>query len=270
MRQAPGSHKRVAVVSGGNRGIGLEIVKQLAQRGLQVVLGSRDEQKGRAAAEALCRDGLGVEAHALDVTSKESIGALASFLKDRYGGLDVLVNNAGIAMKGFDADVARRTTDANFFGALHLTDALLPLMRTGGRIVMVSSGVADVSGLPERLRDRLLKPDLTRDELSAFVNEFVADVRAGTHAEQGWPSSAYRISKAAMNALTMILGRQLANDPRGVLCNAVCPGWVRTDMGGPHAERPVEKGAETPVWLALLPEGGPQGRYFRDKKEVPW
>jgi NAD(P)-dependent dehydrogenase (short-subunit alcohol dehydrogenase family) len=100
------------------------------------------------------------------------------------------------------------------------------------------------------------------------MRRFVAEVAAGTHEASGWPSSAYRVSKIGLNALTRIIASELARDARGILCNAACPGWVRTDMGGPHASRSAEEGAETPVWLALLPSGGPSGGFFRDKKPV--
>ncbi len=262
--------RRVALVSGGNRGIGLEICRQLAGHGLHVILGSRDAEQGKSAADALCAKGLSVESQVLDVSAQDTIDALATYIKSTFGGLDVLVNNAGIAMEGFDAEVARKTIDVNFFGALRLTDTLLPLLRSGARIVMVSSGLADVSGLPDPIRSRYMDSKLDRAALTRLMSEFVDEVRAGTHAQKGWPSAAYRISKAGMNALTMLLGRELSADPRGILCNAVCPGWVRTDMGGADATRSVEEGADTPVWLALLPEGGSQGGYFRDRQAISW
>lgn len=271
--------KRIGVVSGANRGIGLEISRQLARQGILVVMASRDEAAGLSACRALEAEGLSVRHHSLDVTREESVRALAAFIEAEHGGLDILVNNAGVALKGFNAEVARTTLDVNFFGALRLTDALLPLMKSQGRIVMVSSGVADLTGLPDPLRSRLAAPaaapgvssgpGLTRDELIGLMRRFVAEVAAGTHEASGWPSSAYRVSKIGLNALTRILASELAGDARAILCNAACPGWVRTDMGGPHASRSAAEGAETPVWLASLPSGGPSGGFFRDKKPVP-
>ncbi|MEO7328550.1 MAG: SDR family oxidoreductase, partial [Minicystis sp.] len=123
---------------------------------------------------------------------------------------------------------------------------------------------------PDRLRSRLKAPDLGREELLALMRSFVAAVAAGRHRAEGWPSSAYRVSKMGLNALTAILGRELAEDPRGILCNAACPGWVRTAMGGAGAPRSVEEGAETPVHLALLPADGPQGSVLRDREVVTW
>jgi carbonyl reductase 1 len=256
------SERRVAVVTGANRGIGLEIARRLAAARLDVVATSRDPKQGNeAAAEA------GARYASLDVTDAASIEALAASLR---GGLDVLVNNAGISMQGFDASVARGTLAVNFFGAMSVTDRLLPLVRAGGRIVMVSSGMGELSCVSEALRKKFLDPRLTRAELVSLIESFVRDVAAGTHAQSGWPSSAYRVSKVGLNALTRILARELEADPRHILVNAACPGWVRTSMGGPAAPRSAQKGAETPAWLALLPDGGPSGRFFRDEREIAW
>jgi carbonyl reductase 1 len=263
--------KRIAVVSGANRGIGFEISRQLVQRGIHVVFTSRDEAKGRAAYERLRAEQLDIEYHPLDVVSRDSIVALAEYLKKAHGGLDILVNNAGVAIQGFDAEAVRTTLEVNFFGPLHLTDALLPLIRAQGRIVMITSSLGNRSFLPPPFAPRFADPAaMSREELVGLMREFIADVAAGKHTSGGYPSLDYRISKIALNALTAVLGRELANDPRGILCNGACPGWVRTDMGGPEAPRSVEEGAETPVWLALLPEGGPQGEVFNDKAKFIW
>jgi len=262
--------ERIAVVSGSNKGIGLEIVRQLARSGVHAALTSRSEAAGQAARAALEREGLRAGYHALDVTDEQSVRALARWIEAEHGGLDILVNNAGVAFDGFDAEIARATLETNLFGALRLTDALLPLLRPGARIVMVSSGLGDRGALAPPLRARFDEATLTRDALLALMRKFIADVAAGRHASEGWPSSAYRVSKIGLNALTVILGRELAADGRGILCNAACPGWVRTDMGGPHAPRSEEEGADTPVWLALLPPGGPQGGIFRDRKPAAW
>ncbi|KYF77100.1 3-oxoacyl-ACP reductase, partial [Sorangium cellulosum] len=227
--------KRVAVVSGGNRGIGLEICRQLARRAIHVVLGSRDEGRGSAAAASLAGQGLSVEARRLDVSDEASVEALARALASEHGGVDIVVNNAGIAMDGFNAEVARRTIDVNFFGPLRLTDALLPLVRPEGRVVMVTSGVGDRRKVSRSLQVQIGKAELTRAELIELMRKFVGDVSAGRHTAEGWPSSAYAVSKIGLNALTGVLARELAGDGRGILCNAACPGWVRTDMGGAHA-----------------------------------
>ncbi len=262
---------RLALVTGANRGIGLEITRQLARKGLHVILTSRDPQKGQAAAAELHRDHPHITYHPLDVTDPQSIKALADHIKTHHTGLDILINNAGIALQGFDAEVARATIEANFFGPLRVTDALLPHLRQQARIVMVSSGLGDRGRLSGPAAQSFAHPEtMTRDETIALMRKFIDDVAAGTHTKAGWPSSAYSVSKIGLNALTAAIGRELAQDDRGILCNAVCPVWVRTDMGGPSAPRSVEQGAETPVWLALLPSDGPQGGVFRDKAPAPW
>jgi carbonyl reductase 1 len=240
---------RTAVVTGANRGIGEEIVRQLEAQGLRVVAASRESRSGFAK---------------LDVTRPDDIAALAASVS----GVDVLVNNAGASFDGFDAGVARRTLDVNFLGAMRVTDALLPAMRPGARVVMVSSGMGTLSGVGRELRARFEDPTLDRAGLVALTESFVSDVAAGEHARRGWPSNAYSVSKVAMNALVRVLARELASDPRRILVNSADPGWVRTRMGGRSAPRSVEQGARTPVYLALLGEGGPTGGFFRDERPV--
>jgi NAD(P)-dependent dehydrogenase (short-subunit alcohol dehydrogenase family) len=234
---------RVALVSGGNRGLGLEIARQLARQGLLVMIGARDLEKGRAAALSIVDEGTLAEAVQLDVTDAESILAAIAQVVLRHGRIDILVNNAAILVDGpggfksslFDlkAEAARQTFETNILGPLRLTQAVVPVMQRNGygRIVNLSSGAGQL-----------------------------ADMRSG------FP--AYRMSKTALNALTRISAAELAST--NIKVNAVCPGWVRTDMGGAEAERSVEAGAETPVWLATLPENGPTGGFFRDKQSIPW
>lgn len=262
---------RIAVVTGGNRGIGFEICRQLGKQGVHVVLTSRTADSGEKACAELAGDGVTAEAFTLDVRDADGVAALVEHVKSRHGGLDILVNNAGVAMSGFDEEVARVTMNTNVFAPVAIYDQLLPLMRPGGRVVMVSSGMGERSFLSEALAARL-DGETTRDGVLAMMREFVDDVAAGTHESKGWPSSAYRMSKIALNKLTEVIGAELdeADDDRGILINAACPGWVRTDMGGPHATRTPAEGAETPVWLALLGEDGPQGGFFRDGKPVSW
>jgi NAD(P)-dependent dehydrogenase (short-subunit alcohol dehydrogenase family) len=234
---------KVALVSGANRGIGLEIVRQLARIGLKAVIGARSVDKGRVAAERLGAEGLEVAAVKLDVDEETSPARAVAEVVRLHGRCDVLVNNAAILIDGpggfeasvFDltSDVVRRTFETNVLGPLRLIQAVTPGMRAAGygRIVNISSG-------------------------------------AGQLAEMGMGFPAYRMSKAALNALTRITAAELAQT--GIKVNAVCPGWVRTDMGGPQATRSIEHGAETPVWLATLPEDGPTGGFFRDKKPIAW
>ena len=231
---------RVAVVTGGNRGIGFEICRQLAQHGIHVVLTSRDAAKGKVACAALRDAGLPVTFHQLDVTSVRSISALTAYLEKQYSRLDILVNNAGVLLdpKGSRfmnsrIETYRETLETNLFGPLLLCQALVPLMQKNGygRIVNLSSGLGQLS-----------------------------DMGTGT--------PAYRVSKIALNALTRTLAAELKG--AHILVNSMCPGWVKTDMGGRNAPHTIAQGADTAVWLATLPDGGPTGGFFRDRKPIPW
>jgi NAD(P)-dependent dehydrogenase (short-subunit alcohol dehydrogenase family) len=228
----------VALVTGANRGIGLELVRRLARRGYTVVLGSRDPEKGEAAAAELHGQGLEVEVRAVDVADGAGIEALGASLENDPGRLDVLVNNAAIHydtwQTGVDADldVVREALETNLLGAWRTVQACLPLLRRSphGRLVNVSSGAGSITGM-------------------------------------GGGTPAYSVSKAALNALTRILAVELRDD--GVLVNAVCPGWVATDMGGAGG-RPVEEGAASIMWAVELPDDGPTGGFFRDGRPVDW
>jgi NAD(P)-dependent dehydrogenase (short-subunit alcohol dehydrogenase family) len=205
-----------------------------------VVLASRDPAKGRAAAKVLLGEGLDVESRALDVASARSIKAFAAWVKKRHGRLDVLVNNAGImidpqGLRFLDSGIKtyRDSLETNLFGPLLLCQAIAPLMKKNGygRIVNLSSGLGQLS-------------------------------------EMGGGTPAYRISKTALNALTRILAAELKD--ANILVNAMCPGWVKTDMGGPKAPRTPQQAAVTAVWLATLADRGPSGGFFRDRKRLRW
>ncbi|MFI8193503.1 SDR family oxidoreductase [Streptomyces sp. NPDC085946] len=227
----------VAVVTGANRGIGYEVVRQLADRGHRVVLGSRDLEKGRAAAARLDPGGARITAVRLDVADGAGATALAEWVTRHLGRTDVLVNNAAILYdtwaraRSADLDEVRRAMETNLFGAWRVTQALLPLLRRSPhpRVVNVSSEAGSLHGMT-----------------------------GGT--------PAYSVSKAALNALTRLLAGELRRDR--VLVNAVCPGWTATDMGG--GGRPVAEGAAGVVWAATLPDDGPTGGFFRDGEPLPW
>jgi NAD(P)-dependent dehydrogenase (short-subunit alcohol dehydrogenase family) len=232
--------QRIALVTGGNRGIGHEICRQLAAKGMTVVLAARDAAKGEAAAAALRANGLAVEFQHLDVASECSIRAAVDAVMARHGRIDVLVNNAGILLDPRDAALAdtpladyRATLETNLIGPLLLTQAVAPVMskQRCGRIVNLSSLLGQLDDMGE-----------------------------------GTP--AYRISKTALNALTRIAAAELRGS--GVLVNAMTPGWVRTGMGGPSAPLGPEQGADTAVWLATLPGDGPTGGFFRNRKRIKW
>jgi carbonyl reductase 1 len=262
------SERELAVVTGANRGLGLETSRGLARVGQRVIMTARDPVSGSARARELQRTGADVEFQPLDVSDQSSIAAFREFTRTRLGRIDVLVNNAGVSLNGFNVEVVRRTLAVNFFGPLLLTQALLPLIPSGGIIVMVSSGMGELSGVSPLLRARFSNPALGVEGLVELVNEFTEDVASGCHGERGWPSSAYRVSKVALNALTRIWARELV--PRGIRINAVCPGWVRTRMGGAGASRSVEQGAYGIIWAATLPADGPSGGFFRDGRPIDW
>jgi NAD(P)-dependent dehydrogenase (short-subunit alcohol dehydrogenase family) len=232
-----------------------------------VWLTAPDSGEGEQACAALRSEGLDVHFEPLDVASGESLSTLAGRLEQQGVRLSALINNAGIAMEGFDAHVAEHTVAVNFLGPLHVTERLLPLMGEHGRIVMVSSNLAELKDYPPSFQRRF-DPPPPKEQLRALLRGFVEDVRAGVYADKGWPGSAYRVSKLGLNALTRLLAEELK--PRHLLVNAVCPGWVRTQMGGVHAARSVERGADILVWAATLPPGGPTGCCFCNRKPIPW
>jgi len=233
------SSKQVAIITGANRGIGLETCRQLSQQGIRTILTSRDESKGQAAVRNLREEGGEILYHQLDVTDLGSISRLLSFVDENFVQLDILVNNAGVFLdRGtsvFDLplEILQATMDTNFVGALNMCQAFVPLMRKNkfGRIVNVSSGMGSITSM-------------------------------------GGHSAAYKLSKAALNALTRIMADELKED--NILVNTMAPGWVRTDMGGPSAPRSLAQGADTIIWLATLPDDGPTGGFFEDRQMVPW
>ena len=241
------SERRIALVTGANRGIGFEIARQLAGKGLTVIIGARNEQKGVNAQKKLAKEGLDVHFTSLDVTNITSIIAAVGRIDESFTRLDVLVNNAGIMIDA-ETDVLelsitslQNTLETNAFGPLLLSQGCIPIMKRHryGRIVNISS---------------------TLGSLTDIVNP------ESNHAELQSP--AYRLSKTMLNGITALLAKELRGE--NILVNAVCPGWVRTDLGGPQAPVSPEKAAETPVWLATLPDDGPTGGFFREHQPILW
>jgi NAD(P)-dependent dehydrogenase (short-subunit alcohol dehydrogenase family) len=232
------TNQPVIVVTGGNRGIGFEICRQLAGRGAQVVLTARQAEAGQEAVKKLAAQQLAAQFHPLNVTDPESAAALRDYLERAFGRLDVLINNAGILPKEDGSGLAvklesvRTTLETNTLAPLHLSQTMAPLLKRSStaRIVNVSSGLGALS-----------------------------DMQGGY--------AAYRISKTALNAVTRILAAELGG---AVAVNSVCPGWVKTDMGGANAEREVAQGADTAVWLALDAPQDLTGKFVRDRKVIPW
>jgi NAD(P)-dependent dehydrogenase (short-subunit alcohol dehydrogenase family) len=230
---------RVALVTGANRGLGLETSRQLLAKGLRVVLAGRDERAVERAAGGLGPDADRAMAVRMDVTDTPSIARAHDLIMERFGPVAVLVNNAAVleceneAALEIPAEAYRRTFDTNLFAVIEVCRVFAPAMAEAGygRIVNVSSG-------------------------------------AGQLATMSTYAPAYSISKAALNAFTRILAHTYRD--RGVLVNAVDPGWVRTDMGGPAAPRSPREGADTIVWLATLPDDGPSSGFFHDRRAIAW
>lgn len=275
------SPTRVALVTGANKGIGLAIARELCRRfSGDVVLTARDEARGRAAVQQLQAEGLSPRFHPLDIDDPHSVRALRDFLLREYGGLDVLVNNAGIAFKVNDPTPfpvqAEVTMKTNFFGTRDVSTELLPLIKPQGRVVNVSSMVSlrALKSCSPELQQKFRSDTITEEELVGLMNKFVDDTKRGVHQQEGWPNTAYGVTKIGVTVLSRIHARQLSEQRRGdkILLNACCPGWVRTDMAGPKATKSPEEGAETPVYLALLPADaeGPHGQFVMEKKVEPW
>ncbi|KAH7663068.1 Short-chain dehydrogenase/reductase SDR protein [Dioscorea alata] len=287
--------KRIAVVTGANKGIGLEIVKQLASNGIMVLLTARDEKRGTEAFEKLKDSGFSdVVFHQLDVSDTASITSLADFIKTEFGKLDILVNNAAvggisidlhsldsstkesIGQGGFpsflkilaaaveDYEKAEECLNINYYGTKKVIDALMPLLQLSHspRIVNVSSSGGKLQCIPgESIRREFGSADgLSEDKLDELLQLFLSDFKAKNLKENGWPtiSSAYIISKVALNALTRILAKKY---PKFCI-NCVHPGFVKTDLNFNTGTITVEEGAKGPVMLALLPDGGPSGFYY--------
>jgi NAD(P)-dependent dehydrogenase (short-subunit alcohol dehydrogenase family) len=242
------TQRKIALVTGANKGIGLETVRQLARQGVHTVLASRDAAKGEAATRALVAQGLPVESLQLDVTDSASIARAASEIERRHGRLDILVNNAGVFVEKLGLAPSqqtleswRQTFDANVFGLVEVTQAFLPLLRKSpsARIVNVSSRLGSITD--------------QSDPASPYYDFKVP---------------AYNVSKAAVNAWTVQLAHELRSTR--IKVNSIHPGHVKTDMGGANAAMEVVDGARTSVELALIPDDGPNGGYFHLGERLPW
>lgn len=235
-------HPKTALITGANRGIGFEVARQLAKRGFAVFVGSRDMAKGRAAAQELCSEGYEATFIQLDVTDPVSIKQAAGTFSQKADHLDVLINNAGIledhgeTIVKLNPELLDRMLNTNVKGPIMVTQDFLPYLQNSPHKDQIGTRIINVSS------------------------------GAGSLSEMQTYAPAYSISKVALNAVT----RQFAGALPGIAVNSVCPGWVRTDMGGSGASRSVEKGAETIVWLATDAPATETGKFWRDKKEIEW
>ncbi|XP_071692872.1 salutaridine reductase-like [Rutidosis leptorrhynchoides] len=295
--------KRIAVVTGGNKGVGIEICRQLADHQVIVVLTARDQKRGVNAVDKLQSSGLSdIVFHQLDVTDPASIASLANFINDRFGKLDILVNNAGISSTIVDEELflsldlsfpselldgrfkrstkvvtqtfegAQKCLDTNYYGVKHLTQALLPLLlkSTSSKIVNVSSKLGQLKNVEDESAKRILSEfdGLTEELVDEVVIEYLKDAKdEELLKKKGWSSnlSGYIVSKAALNAYTRLIARKYPS----VCANAVTPGLVATDMTFFKGPVTAEEGAKGPVKLALIPDGGPSGQYFRMMDQLP-
>ncbi|MBW2433889.1 MAG: SDR family oxidoreductase [Deltaproteobacteria bacterium] len=239
--------EKVALVTGANKGIGFEIARQLAQKKITVLAGARDPDRGMAACEQLHSEGLDVHFIRLNVVRAASIEGAIGKIEDDFGRLDILVNNAGIQIDSqsgilqLDPVVFQNTLETNSFGPLLLAQAAVRLMQANkyGRIVNMASTLGSLA--------EIARPDSPYDAVRA---------------------PAYRLSKTLLNGITVLLAKELRGS--NILVNSVCPGWVRTEMGGEEAPLSPAQGADTAIWLATLPDDGPTGGFFRERQPIPW
>lgn len=267
---------RVAVVTGSNKGIGFSIVKGLAKKfNGTVYLTARNEQLGQSAVKEIEKLNLSVKFHQLDITSQQSINKLANHLKTNYNGLDILVNNAAIAYKPQDTTPihlqAEELIKTNYMGQVNTSNALMELLRPGGRIVNIAARVGMLKFVKdESIRNKLKSDSLTLDELNDVMIHYSQLAQTGKHKQIAL--SPYNFSKAGVIALTRIQQRLFKRDSRNVLVNAVCPGLCKTDMTGQKGHLTADQGAETPLFLALLPDtnNALSGQFWADNKILDW
>jgi len=268
---------KIALVTGANKGIGYAICEKLGKiNGIHIIVGARDEKRGNEAVDKLKQTGItniSFKRIDLDETAKKSIEIAAAEIKEEFGGLDILINNAGMAFKGdaFNETVATVTIGTNYYGTLRMCQEFLPLMRVNGRVINIASqaGERAFGYLSQTLKDQFIDPNITFSKLNNLVSKFIADVKADTYAKEGWPKTTYGISKLAEIIMTSILAKE--NKIQNLLINSCCPGYVKTDMAGPNAPLTPAEGAETPVFLATLEgdgKGGPTGLFYYKKVPV--
>ncbi|XP_053399798.1 carbonyl reductase [NADPH] 1-like [Mercenaria mercenaria] len=274
------SSRRVAVVTGANKGIGYAIVRGLCKQfDGDVILTARNEGNGQEAIKKLNGEGLKPMFHQLDLDDVGSIDRMKAFLQKTYTGLDILVNNAGIAFKMAAkepfAQQAEVTVATNFWGTLNVCKGLFPLLKPHARVVNVSSMSSSSAAKkcsPE-MRSKFLVPDLDVAKVEELMTKFVNSAKDGSYEKKGWCQSAYGCSKIGVTLLSFAQQKEFNKDSRAdIVVNACCPGYVDTDMTSHKGKKTIDQGADTPLYLALLPPNttSPKGNYVSDRKIKTW
>ncbi|KAF2005184.1 carbonyl reductase [Amniculicola lignicola CBS 123094] len=287
------SYSRVGVVTGANKGIGLAVVRQLALQypksplntgPFLIYLTARDKAKGESAlkelhkdeqlkqAKALVSDGglSEIRYHTLDITDSTSVEAFAIYLKMNHGdGVDIVINNAGIAMDGFDSNIVKSTLGCNFYKTMEACHAFLPLIKLDGRLVNVASTSGKLNKYSNEIRNRFLASK-TEEDVTSIMKDFALAVDAGKENEAGFPSAAYAVSKAGLIASTRALAHAEKEKGNTVLINSCCPGYVNTDMSKGNGTKTPDEGAQTPVMLALRDLKGESGIFWKEETHEEW
>ncbi|CAH8451965.1 unnamed protein product [Schistosoma turkestanicum] len=274
---------KLAFVTGSNKGIGYSIVEKLAEfykasGEWDIYLTARNVELGQEAVNKLNNKGLNVKFHQLDITDPDSRKAFLTFIEKTYpNGINIAVNNAGISYKPYSTapfgEQARVTLNTNFTSTIDFTEEFIPLLAENARVVNVSSTLSLVN--LKNLSDDLYKKivgQMNLSELKEIMEEFVKSAEDGTYSEKGWPSSAYGVSKVGLTKASYILGEMLKDDPRGIVINSCCPGYVDTDMTSHKGTKTTDEGADTPFYLATLPIGSkePVNQFVYERKVVNW
>ncbi|KAF2808677.1 carbonyl reductase [Mytilinidion resinicola] len=287
------SYTRVGVVTGANKGIGFAIVRNLALQypnsplnngPLLIYLTARDSSRGQEAlrrlqddsqlkqAKALTRDGglAEIKYHALDIAHSTSIASFAEYLKNTHGdGVDFVINNAAIAMQGFDANVVKTTLGCNYYGTLEASSTFLPRLKESGRLVNLASMSGRLSQYSDGIRDEFLASKTVSD-VTKLMEAFASAVEAGNEKKQGWPSAAYAVSKSGVISMTRAVAAAEKAKGSKVLINSCCPGWVQTDMTKGRGAKTPDEGAQTAVMLALEDIMQRTGLFWQNERPIHW
>jgi NAD(P)-dependent dehydrogenase (short-subunit alcohol dehydrogenase family) len=268
---------RTIIVTGSNKGIGYFTVQRLLKENpaFKLIMAVRTQENGETAVKDLVKDIKDAEQRVdimeLDISNSSSIDSFISNLKTKYGQVDALINNAGIASKGdaFDENIVKTTFQTNYYGTVELSEKIKPLIKDHGKIIIVGSMAGKYKQFSDEIRDRFASSSLTKEGLTGLAKEFYDAVVAGNYKEKGWPKSGYGTSKALINTYARLLGNDQDILQRDIQVYVLCPGWCRTDLAGPKAAKSAEEGSDTPVYLVGLPwnvNKDWQGKFFSERK----